>query len=141
MRMTIIPHPGCGCKHDATDASLQHHKYEIWLSSIVINSPIGLYFVLILLLQFCTVYCLPSFWGLLQHKVTHVPIGIVMFTPAITYCLQQFCNNLSLSFIAVASVVWMAWRLWRFTVLPALKPNEPEELPYWIPCKSCLVIA
>lgn len=29
----------------------------------------------------------------------------------------------------------LVWRLWRFTVIPWLRPDEPKELPYWIPCK------
>lgn len=28
----------------------------------------------------------------------------------------------------------LVWRLWRFTVLPMLHPNDPKELPYWMPC-------
>ncbi|KAL2808469.1 putative cytochrome P450 [Aspergillus granulosus] len=28
----------------------------------------------------------------------------------------------------------MVWRLWRFTIRPILHPDEPKELPYWIPC-------
>lgn len=28
---------------------------------------------------------------------------------------------------------WIVWRLWRFTVSPWLHPNDPPELPYWIP--------
>ncbi|KAL4883814.1 cytochrome P450 [Aspergillus karnatakaensis] len=28
---------------------------------------------------------------------------------------------------------WMAWRFWTFTIRPLLRPNEPLELPYWIP--------
>lgn len=31
---------------------------------------------------------------------------------------------------------WLIWRLWRFTVLPQMYPNDPQELPYWIPSKS-----
>ncbi|KAL9577512.1 MAG: hypothetical protein Q9212_006317 [Teloschistes hypoglaucus] len=27
----------------------------------------------------------------------------------------------------------LLWRFWAFTVRPALKPDEPPELPYWIP--------
>ncbi|MCJ1377230.1 hypothetical protein MMC17_000322 [Xylographa soralifera] len=27
----------------------------------------------------------------------------------------------------------LLWRLWRFTLLPAFVPDEPKELPYWIP--------
>ena len=29
----------------------------------------------------------------------------------------------------------LLWRLWTFTILPWLNPNEPKEVPYWIPCK------
>jgi hypothetical protein len=25
------------------------------------------------------------------------------------------------------------FRLWKFTIRPLLHPNEPKELPYWIP--------
>ncbi|KAL4918995.1 cytochrome P450 [Aspergillus aurantiobrunneus] len=28
----------------------------------------------------------------------------------------------------------LAWRLWRFTIRPLLHPDEPKEVPYWIPC-------
>ncbi|KAF2464462.1 cytochrome P450 [Lindgomyces ingoldianus] len=34
---------------------------------------------------------------------------------------------------AVGCVLLLLWRIWRFTVLPVLRPNEPKELPYWIP--------
>lgn len=27
----------------------------------------------------------------------------------------------------------LAWRFWTFTVLPFIRPQEPRELPYWIP--------
>lgn len=27
------------------------------------------------------------------------------------------------------------WRLWTFTLFPWLNPNEPKEMPYWIPCE------
>lgn len=29
----------------------------------------------------------------------------------------------------------LVWRLWRFTVRPYLRPHDPKELPYWIPCE------
>lgn len=25
------------------------------------------------------------------------------------------------------------WRIWTFTVRPALNPQEPKEVPYWVP--------
>ncbi|KAJ8124791.1 hypothetical protein O1611_g8848 [Lasiodiplodia mahajangana] len=27
----------------------------------------------------------------------------------------------------------LLWRSWRFTIIPLLYPNDPKELPYWIP--------
>lgn len=37
--------------------------------------------------------------------------------------------------LVVPSSIWLLWRLWSFTVLPNFRPEEPKELPYWIPCK------
>ena len=34
------------------------------------------------------------------------------------------------------TVVLLLWRFWTFTILPALHPNEPKEVPYWIPCEQ-----
>ena len=34
------------------------------------------------------------------------------------------------------------WRLWTFTVRPWMNPDEPREVPYWVPCKkltSCVI--
>ncbi|PQE32214.1 cytochrome P450 oxidoreductase protein [Rutstroemia sp. NJR-2017a WRK4] len=28
----------------------------------------------------------------------------------------------------------VTWRFWRFTLSPILYPDDPKELPYWIPC-------
>ena len=44
---------------------------------------------------------------------------------------------LQVSMVLLAAVVSMMilWRLWTFTVKPYWKPDEPRELPYWIPCK------
>lgn len=30
----------------------------------------------------------------------------------------------------------LLWWIWKFTLVPILKPNEPKELPHWIPCKQ-----
>lgn len=45
-------------------------------------------------------------------------------------------NNVGLvtGVIALFSV-WLLWRLWRFTIIPWMYPDDPEELPYWIPSK------
>lgn len=34
---------------------------------------------------------------------------------------------------AALPLLWLAWRAWRFSIIPALYPDEPKELPYWIP--------
>ncbi|KAF1994747.1 cytochrome P450 [Amniculicola lignicola CBS 123094] len=30
-------------------------------------------------------------------------------------------------------ILLLCWRFWRFTILPRFRPEEPNELPYWIP--------
>ncbi len=40
-------------------------------------------------------------------------------------------------FVSAAGLL-LLWRLWRFTALPAMRPDEPKELPYWVPCTSFL---
>lgn len=35
--------------------------------------------------------------------------------------------------LAAVLSAWLLWRLWRFTILPMLYPDDPKELPYWIP--------
>ena len=32
--------------------------------------------------------------------------------------------------------VFLTWRLWRFSLVPIYSPDEPEQLPYLIPCTS-----
>lgn len=27
----------------------------------------------------------------------------------------------------------VGWRVWRFSILPLVAPDDPKELPYWIP--------
>lgn len=44
-------------------------------------------------------------------------------------------ENRGVSIFFALLLVLLSWRLWRFTILPLLRPNEPRELPYWIPCK------
>lgn len=38
--------------------------------------------------------------------------------------------------VLLAAGLLLLWRLWRFTIRPAMKPDEPRRLPYWIPCGS-----
>ncbi|KAL3475751.1 putative cytochrome P450 [Aspergillus californicus] len=37
-------------------------------------------------------------------------------------------------FLGCAVLFILTWRLWRFTIRPFLHPDEPKEVPYWIPC-------
>ena len=37
--------------------------------------------------------------------------------------------------LVVLSCALLSWRLWKFTITPHLRPDEPPELPYWVPCK------
>lgn len=39
----------------------------------------------------------------------------------------------------ILAVCWLFWRLWTFTILPALRPTEPKEVPYWIPCELSMI--
>lgn len=34
--------------------------------------------------------------------------------------------------IALCLALW-TWRTWRFAISPALHPERPKEMPYWIP--------
>lgn len=56
------------------------------------------------------------------------------------YELQAFGSELScgVCFVPLTSLVaftlcLLAWRLWCFTIRPYLRPQDPKELPYWIP--------
>lgn len=37
--------------------------------------------------------------------------------------------------ILAIGALLLSWRLWTFTILPTLRPDEPREIPYWIPCQ------
>lgn len=32
-------------------------------------------------------------------------------------------------------LVVLVWRFWKFSLKPAFHPEDPKELPYWIPCE------
>ncbi|KAH8589197.1 cytochrome P450 [Bisporella sp. PMI_857] len=42
-------------------------------------------------------------------------------------------NHLLVVAAVAPLIVLLCWRLWRFTLTPILYPNDPRELPYWIP--------
>ncbi|KAL9078126.1 MAG: hypothetical protein Q9157_002953 [Trypethelium eluteriae] len=41
--------------------------------------------------------------------------------------------------VAGFGFMYSVWRLWAFTVKPALHPDEPKELPYWIPVLGAIM--
>lgn len=40
-----------------------------------------------------------------------------------------------LNVILALALTLGTWRIWKFSILPAIRPLEPKELPYWIPCE------
>ncbi|KAL8784501.1 MAG: hypothetical protein Q9213_003938 [Squamulea squamosa] len=38
--------------------------------------------------------------------------------------------------ITALGLALQAWRFWVFQIKPAIRPEDPKELPYWIPCKE-----
>jgi hypothetical protein len=51
----------------------------------------------------------------------------------ISQFLQHDKEAYVLSTTAFFILSWVSWRLWRFNIRPALHPQEPKEMPYWIP--------
>jgi hypothetical protein len=41
-----------------------------------------------------------------------------------------------ISSISLGAIALVAWRIYRFTIVPMMYPDDPKELPYWIPGKS-----
>lgn len=46
---------------------------------------------------------------------------------------EPFRETIVISLAAIVTL--LIWRLWKFTVRPWLHPDEPIELPCWLPCK------
>ena len=42
-------------------------------------------------------------------------------------------SSLAESILICLFIAYGIWHLWRFTILPALRPAEPKDVPYWIP--------
>jgi hypothetical protein len=41
-----------------------------------------------------------------------------------------------ISSIALGAIALVSWRIYRFTIIPMMYPDDPKELPYWIPGTS-----
>ena len=48
--------------------------------------------------------------------------------------------HLYLSFGGGFAISLLLWRICKFTVLPFLYPDDPKELPYWIPGEPLLLL-
>lgn len=46
---------------------------------------------------------------------------------------QLFVSNLTTFGFAILGLSLLVWRIIKFSLLPALKPDDPKEYPYWIP--------
>ena len=42
-------------------------------------------------------------------------------------------RSLPMTFVGALAVGLLLWRVWTFTLLPLLRPDDPKEVPYWIP--------
>lgn len=63
-----------------------------------------------------------------------------MFAGAVYNVFWEFASSrtptqisLPVSVLVLFGTLWITWRIWRFTILPALHPNGPKELPYLVP--------
>ena len=50
--------------------------------------------------------------------------------------LSVLAQSISIQLLAFVFSISFVWRLWSFTVQPALQPNAPKPLPYWVPGQS-----
>lgn len=52
-----------------------------------------------------------------------------------TWKREEQAGSSTLNFILALALILATWRVWKFSLLPAIRPLEPKELPYWIPCE------
>ena len=38
--------------------------------------------------------------------------------------------------VLILIALLLLWRVWRFTLMPYWWPDEPKEIPYWIPSRT-----
>lgn len=65
------------------------------------------------------------------------------FSAAITHAFAGNGSAITVLATVGLALCWGAWRLWTFTIVPILRPDEPKELPYLIPCEfytSCCTL-
>lgn len=47
--------------------------------------------------------------------------------------MDSLVDSMTCKVLGALFITLLSWRLWKFTIRPQLYPNEPKELPYWIP--------
>jgi hypothetical protein len=70
------------------------------------------------------------------HSVWTQVFTIDTVMAAATLVLQQLAQSPTALAVLGWVFLWLCWRLWRFSLLPALCPDEPKELPYLVPRES-----
>lgn len=77
--------------------------------------------------------------GCLSPTNTIMAVGIINdFMLTLGAALKQ-AQHTSYGLIPAAltgSALWVAWWIWKFALSPAIHPNAPRQLPYWVPCKT-----
>lgn len=52
------------------------------------------------------------------------------------YAIQKGDKSSLFVIVTLVLVVLVSsWRVWTFSIVPALYPQEPKTIPYWIPRK------
>lgn len=85
--------------------------------------------------------------------VLHVPgmrssssLWFFIFLPVFFYIMLSATPQFGLiqgessmfNFIGCIVIAYVLWRLWRFSVRPFFIPHSPRDIPYMIPCESCM---
>ena len=81
----------------------------------------------------------PTASGCLPPTNTIMVAGIINDFMLILAAALKQAQQTSYGLIPAAltgSALWVAWWIWKFTLSPAIHPNAPRQLPYWVPCKT-----
>ncbi|KAF3054024.1 hypothetical protein E8E11_008790 [Didymella keratinophila] len=70
-----------------------------------------------------------------QDKALHVAMGGNVDGDAdlIKRAMDAFLNSTTCKIAGALLLALLTWRTWKFTLRPLLHPNEPKDLPYWLP--------
>jgi hypothetical protein len=68
------------------------------------------------------------------HSLHSTMTAVTLLTSV--FSLSWTCNP---SNFVLSILLLLLWRLWKFSLKPYLYPDDPKELPYWIPCRSSTI--